>query len=85
MMTGSGWIVRWQDLRDLVAVGLMIRWASREGEMWYAGHAMMAFADGVGKDEVVIALELFVESSGSIHSPREPAPALLLQVEYVSV
>jgi hypothetical protein len=53
--------------------------------MWYAAHAMMAFADGAEKDEVVIALELFVESSDSIHSARAPAPAPLLQEEGVSV
>lgn len=49
--------------------------------MWHAAHAMMAFVDGAEKDEVVIALELFVESSDSIHS----APAPLLQGEGVSV
>lgn len=53
--------------------------------MRHAEHAMMAFADEVGKDEVVIALELSVESSDSIHSARAPGPALLLRVEYVSV
>lgn len=47
--------------------------------MWHAAHAMMVFADEAEKDEVVIALELVVESSDSIHSARAPAPALLLQ------
>jgi hypothetical protein len=46
---------------------------------------MMAFVDEVGKDEVVIALGLFVESFDSIHSARAPAPALLLQVKCVGV
>jgi hypothetical protein len=46
---------------------------------------MMVFADEAGKDEVVIALELFAESSGSIRSARAPAPAPLLQEEGVRV
>ena len=45
----------------------------------------MAFAAEAEKDEVVIALELFVESSDSIHSARAPAPAPLLQEEGVRV
>lgn len=49
--------------------------------MWHAARAMMAFADGAEKDEVVIALELAVESSDSTHSARAPAPAPLLQEE----
>ena len=53
--------------------------------MWHAEHAMMSFADEVEKDEVVIALELFAEFSGSIHSARAPAPAPLLQGEGVRV
>ena len=53
--------------------------------MWHAVRAMMAFVDEAEKDEVVIALELFVESSDSIHSARSPAPAPLLQGEGVSV
>jgi hypothetical protein len=46
---------------------------------------MMGFADEAERDEVVIALELFVESSDSIHSARAPAPALLSQGEGVNV
>jgi hypothetical protein len=53
--------------------------------MWYAVHAMVAFADEAEKDEVVIALELVVESSDSIHSARAPAPELFLQEEGVTV
>ena len=52
-----------------------------ETEMGHAGHAMMQFADEAEKDEVVIALELFAESSDSTHSARTPAPAPLLQGE----
>jgi hypothetical protein len=52
--------------------------------MWDAAHAMMALAGGIEKDEVVIALELFVESSDSIHSEPAPAPALLLRRDGVS-
>lgn len=52
--------------------------------MWHASHAMMVFVNEAEKDEVVIALALFAESSDSIHSARAPAPALLLQGEGVS-
>ena len=45
----------------------------------------MAFAAEAEKDEVVIVLELFVESSDSIHSARALVPAPLLHKEGVRV
>lgn len=85
MTSDSEWIVRLQNLVDLVAVSLMIRWTNPEGEMRHAVYATMVFVDEIEKDEVVIALELFAESSGSIHSARAPAPAPLLQGKGVRV
>jgi hypothetical protein len=77
MTTASGWIARWQNPGNLVAVSPTMRQTSPKGEMRHAAHAMTQFADETEEDEVASALEPFAESSDSTHWAR----ALLLRGE----